>query len=240
MRQKPWIVVAVALFGGVVVAQSPQTTAQQNEEILKELRAIRQLLERMTPALPPPVTRPARMVRIERLDSDVLGNPNAPLTIVEFTDLQCPFCRQFATTVFEEIRTNWIKSGKLRYVSYDLPLDFHPQAMNAARANRCAGEQGRFWEARTSFLRNGHRLSPQVISTLAAELGLAQAPFADCLASSRYDETIRAQTTLASNLGITGTPTFVIGRTERGPGLSARWLWGSCHSVRSTGNSQHS
>ena len=70
--------------------------------------------------------------------------------MVEFTDLQCPFCRQFMLTSFDEIKKNWIDTGKLRYISRDFPLDFHAQAMPAARAARCAGEQGKFWEMRIS------------------------------------------------------------------------------------------
>ena len=61
--------------------------------------------------------------------------------MVEFTDLQCPFCRQYVLTSFDEIKKNWIDTGKLRYISRDFPLDFHAQAMPAARAARCAGEQ---------------------------------------------------------------------------------------------------
>ena len=87
--------------------------------------------------------------------------------MVEFTDLQCPFCRQFALTSFDEIKKNWIDTGKLRYISRDFPLDFHAQAMPAARAARCAGEQGKFWEMRLGLMRNANLLTPAYITKTA-------------------------------------------------------------------------
>ena len=92
--------------------------------------------------------------------------------MVEFTDLQCPFCRQFAITSFDEIKKNWIDTGKLRYISRDFPLDFHAQAMPAARAARCAGEQGKFWEMRLALVRNANLLTADYIKKTAADLKL--------------------------------------------------------------------
>ena len=77
---------------------------------------------------------------------NVLGHPDAPVTIIEFTDLQCPYCARFATQTFPQIRRNYIDTGKVRYTSRDLPLPMHEFAVSAAVAARCAGEQGRFWE----------------------------------------------------------------------------------------------
>ena len=97
-----------------------------------------------------------------------LGRPDAPLTMVEFTDLQCPFCRQYMLTTFDEIKKNWIDTGKLRYISRDFPLEFHPQAMPAARAARCAGEQGKFWEMRLGLMRNANLLTAEYITRTAS------------------------------------------------------------------------
>src|SRR3954454_19343566 len=92
----------------------PQTLQQQNEEILRELRAIRMLLERLTtPPQAQGASQPAT-ARITNLAGYALGKPDAPLTMVEFTDLQCPFCRHFMLTSFDEIKKNWIDTGKLR------------------------------------------------------------------------------------------------------------------------------
>jgi protein-disulfide isomerase len=211
---------AVVLALATPFAQSPQppaaplTIQQQNEEMLRELRAIRMLLERLTApqpqqAAPPPPTS----AKITNLKGYVLGRSDAPLTMVEFTDLQCPFCRQFMLTSFDEIKRNWIDTGKLRYISRDFPLDFHAQAMPAARAARCAGEQGKFWEMRISLMRNANLLTPDYITRTAADLKLDARPFASCAASTKYDADIEAEIQEGTRLGVGGTPTFVVGRT---------------------------
>jgi protein-disulfide isomerase len=190
-------------------AQQP-TIQQQNEEMIKELRAIRQLLERLTE--PQGAPQP-QVAKVSNLGGYSLGRPDAPLTMVEFTDLQCPYCRQFATTTFDELKRNWIDTGRLRYVSRDFPLEFHQQAMRAAKAARCSGEQGKFWEMRWALMRNANLLSPAFITKTASDLKLDADTFAACTASTRFDAAIQADMLEAVNVGVTGTPTFVVGRT---------------------------
>ena len=184
---------------------------QINEEMLKELKAIHAVLERLVqPAreAPPPTT-----AKLTDLKGYALGRPDAPLTMVEFTDLQCPFCRQYAGVTFGELKKNWIDTGKLRYISRDFPLDFHPQAMAAARAARCAGEQGKFWDMRLALVTNAHLLSPDYITRTAADLKLDGKAFAACTASNKFDAEIEADVREGARIGVGGTPTFVIGRT---------------------------
>src|SRR5258708_21431475 len=186
---------ASALLTASTFAQSPAQTPpaplgqqQINEEMLKELKAIRQLPEQtrtpqpQQPAAPPQPTTG----KVTNLKGYVLGRPDAPLTMVEFTDLQCPFCRQFVITSFEEIKKNWIDTGKLRYISRDFPLDFHPLALPAARAARCAGEQGKFWEMRLTLTRNAHLLSPHYIPKAAGDLTHDANTLAACTDSPRH------------------------------------------------------
>jgi protein-disulfide isomerase len=214
--------IAVAVFAAAPLAQaqapaqntqSPTLTPQQmNEEMLKELRAIRMLLEKISSPQPSGPPQP-QVGRITNLKGYSLGRADAPLTMVEFTDLQCPFCRQFALSSFDEIKKNWIDTGKLRYFSRDFPLDFHAQAMPAARAARCAGESGKFWEMRLGLMRNANLLTPDYITKTAADLKLEPKAFAACLGSTKYDAEIQAEIAEGTRLGVTGTPTFVMGRT---------------------------
>jgi protein-disulfide isomerase len=215
---------AAALLDATAIAQSPASQApappqaaaqpqptvqQQNEEILKELRAIRQLLERLTQAASGQAPQRAR---VENLKGYSLGKADAPLTMVEFTDIQCPYCRQFALTTFDQLKRDWIDRGMLRYISRDFPIDTsHAQAMNAARASRCAGEQGKFWEMRMSLMRNANLLTPDYIARTAADLKLDTAAFTPCAASNKYDADIRADFREGMQIGVSGTPTFVIG-----------------------------
>ena len=212
---------AVLLLGTGASAQSPQPPAsvapmsqqQINEEMLKELRQIRQLLERLTQPQPQAPPQPTS-AKVTNLKGFVLGRPDAPLTMIEYTDLQCPFCRQYATVTFEEIRKNWIDTGRLRYISRDFPLDFHPQAMPAARAARCAGEQGKFWEMRMNLMRNANLLSADYITRTAGDLKLDTKAFSACTALSKFDAEIQAELQEGTTIGVSGTPTFVIGRTN--------------------------
>jgi protein-disulfide isomerase len=193
-----------------IPASSQMTPQQINEEMLKELKAIHQLLERLTR---PDQAAPPATARLTDLKGFALGRPDAPLTIVEFTDLQCPFCRQYLMTAFPELKRNWIDTGRLRYISRDFPLDFHPQAMNAARAARCSGEQGRFWDMRFTLLTNAAALSPDFIMRTGTDLKLDAKAFAECTASHKYDAEIAADESDGVKIGVSGTPTFVLGRT---------------------------
>jgi protein-disulfide isomerase len=214
---------AVVLLGSSVLARqaqpapaAPLTQQQVNEEILHELRSIRMLLEKMQmqPAPQPQTAPQPTSATLTNLKGYVMGRADAPLTMVEFTDLQCPFCRQYVTTTFEEIKRNWIDTGKLRYISRDFPLDFHPFAMPAARAARCAGEQGKFWEMRMTLMRNANLLSADYIAKTAADLKLDRKAFSACTASTKYDAEIQSETEEGAKIGVGGTPTFVLGKTS--------------------------
>jgi protein-disulfide isomerase len=211
------VVVAVGLvaaLGGVVSAQSSQQT---NQAVLEELRQIRQLLEKLAGApkgAPTPETN--RRVQLSIAGSYSIGNPDAPLTMVEFTDLQCPFCRHFYMTTFERLKTAYIDTNKLRYVSRDFPLEaIHPMALSAARAARCAGAQGRFWEMRHAILKNNSTLTYESFLGDAATLQLDPSRFRTCVdAADAFSTEIAHDMADAERVGVTGTPAFVIGRTS--------------------------
>jgi protein-disulfide isomerase len=143
-----------------------------------------------------------------------LGKRDAPLTMVEFTDLQCPFCAQFHGGVFERIKSDYIDTGKLLYITRDFPLEtIHPVAMIAARAARCGAEQGRFWEMRHQILTNNSHLSADSLGTVARGLGLDEAAFTKCVADAeRFRGEIQKDIADGTAAGVTGTPSFVIGR----------------------------
>ncbi len=143
---------------------------------------------------------------------NVLGREDAPVTIIEFTDLQCPYCARFATETFPELRRNYIDTGKARFASRDLPLPFHEFAIPAAVACRCAGEQGRFWEFRHALFAEQSRLGTAPYEELARRFGLDLGRFSECRRDGRQEALVRADARLARSQGIASTPTFVIGR----------------------------
>jgi protein-disulfide isomerase len=147
---------------------------------------------------------------------NVIGREDAPVTIIEFTDLQCPYCARHATQTFPRLQREYIDTGKLRYTSRDLPLPFHSFAMPAAVASRCAGEQGRFWEYREALFASQTLLGTEPYGRIAGELGLDVARLEACRADGRQEANVKTDIALAGSVGIRSTPTFVIGRVVNG------------------------
>jgi protein-disulfide isomerase len=150
------------------------------------------------------------------LEFNVVGRADAPVTIIEFSDLQCPYCARHALNTFPQIKRNYIDTGKVRYAARDFPLTMHPFAMPAAVATRCAGEQGKFWQYRHALFERQNGLATSAYDALAAELGLDVPRFAECQKDGAQAAAVRADIGLAGSNGITTTPSFVIGRLVNG------------------------
>jgi protein-disulfide isomerase len=186
-------------------------TREQGNQILEELRNIRQLLEKQNkpPAPPAPAT-----AKLNMQGAEMLGSKTAPITMVEFTDYQCPFCQRFHTTVFTELKKNYIDTGKVRFYSRDLPLDsMHPNAIRAAQAARCAGEQGQYWTLRDIMGANPAKLDLDSLIADAAGLKMDTAKFRSCVESEKYKQAVQTDVLEAMKIGADGTPTFVIGKS---------------------------
>jgi protein-disulfide isomerase len=198
-----------------LAAQDAGITRQQADQILEELRQIRQLLERQAKAPAPAAPQEPQVIKAKlTLDGGhMMGNKDAPVTIVEFTDYQCPFCQRFHLVTFGEIKKNYIDTGKVRFFSKDMPLEFHSNAFRAAEAARCAGDQGRFWEMRDVLGSNPSKLSMEDILGYAKDLKLDVNALRACVDSGKHKAAIQKDFQTASTIGINGTPSFVIGKT---------------------------
>jgi protein-disulfide isomerase len=178
-----------------------------------ELRSLRELLQRL--AAPPPQAGARVAATVTTGDNPSLGRRDAPVTIVEFSDYQCPFCRQFVSTTLPAIKSAYVDSGKVRYVFRDFPIDhIHPYARKASEAARCAGDQGKYWEMHDLLFQNQQSLAPDQLPALGSKLGLDAAAFNACLSSSKYASAIQQNFGDGSAAGVRGTPSFVIGRTR--------------------------
>jgi protein-disulfide isomerase len=145
-----------------------------------------------------------------------LGSATAPLTMVEFTDYQCPYCRRFQAEVWSKLKRDYIDTGKLRYLARDLPLEVHSMAAPAAEAAHCAGEQGKFWEMHAALLGGAADLGAGGIGRRARALGLDMSRFTACMEHNTYSALIAAHAREADAVGINGTPGFVVGRVAHG------------------------
>ena len=155
-----------------------------------------------------------------------LGRSDAPLTLLEFTDYQCPYCRRFQAEAWPLIKKNWIDTGKLRFIVRDLPLQFHSSALPAAEAAHCAGEQGKFWEMHQALLTGDDPLANGGIDRRATQLGLDLERLHACTKANRYETAIAHNIAAANALNINGTPAFVLGRMANG-GLEGQLVSGA-------------
>jgi protein-disulfide isomerase len=131
------------------------------------------------------------------------------VTLVEFTDYQCPYCaRHFRTTFDSLIASN---PGQLRYVVRNFPVtSLHADAEKAAEAAECAFDQGKFWEYHSALFKRSPRLAPDTLKAIAMQLGMNMASFQDCVASGKKESVIRHDMDDARQYGVQGTPTFFI------------------------------
>lgn len=139
----------------------------------------------------------------------VIGPENAPVTIVEFGDFQCPFCKRFHMDVEQALLRKYM--GKIRFVFRDFPMiDMHPLAGIAAEAAQCAGDQGKFWEYHNLLFRTQPQRDYGYLLTLAKQLSLNVKLFESCLDTQKYAQHILSDHCDGLLLGINGTPTFFI------------------------------
>jgi protein-disulfide isomerase len=164
-------------------------------------------LRKTGPAVQVLIDAPRRQVDIAPTDPSI-GNPAAPVTLVEFSDFQCPFCQRVAPTL-KQVRATY--GDKVRVVWKDFPLtQIHPQAFKAGEAAHCAADQGKYWEYHDRLFANQQTLQVDDLKAHAATLGLDPAKFDACLDSSRYGDRVRSGVAQGNRLGVNSTPTIYI------------------------------
>jgi protein-disulfide isomerase len=140
-------------------------------------------------------------------DDPSTGPANAPITLIEFSDYQCPFCARVVPTI---IKLRQTYGDKIRIVFKDFPLGNHPLAPKAAEAAHCAGEQGKYWDMHDRLFANQQALSLPSLKQAAAGLGLDTAKFDQCLDSGKFGASIAADMKEGELLGVQSTPTFYV------------------------------
>ena len=135
------------------------------------------------------------------------GDEDAPVTIIEYSDFQCPFCRRVQPTL-AELASEYDK--EIRWGFKDMPLsDLHPEAVRAAQAGRCADDQGKFWEFRAGLFEQ-NSLTDETYTDLAEEVKIKLGPLLECMNSGKYEDAVMADFNEARGFGIEGTPAFLI------------------------------
>lgn len=144
-------------------------------------------------------------------DDPVRGDPKAPVTIVEFGDYQCPFCRRFFVEVEPQIIEEYVETGKVKLVYRDFPLrSAHPAAQEAAEAANCAGDQGAYWEFHDLAYQRQEQLGLEAYLQWAGELRLDGDQFRSCIDAGTYQSEVDSDFQEGVQAGVTGTPTFFV------------------------------
>ena len=188
------------------------------ERLLKELEEIKKLLQEKQPlaVMPGKPTAPSP-ISLNVHGEPFRGDGRAKVGMMEYSDFECSFCGKYAREIYPKIDKDYIQTGKVKYFFRDLPAPEHANALLAARAARCAGEQGKFWEMHDLLFVAQSALAEPDLASHAQALGLEAGKFGECLSSGRYSNNIRMSIAGARRIGIYGTPAFLVGTvTEDG------------------------
>jgi protein-disulfide isomerase len=166
----------------------------------------------------PTVEAPPQVVNVGVGKLPLRGDQNAKVTIVEFSDLQCPFCKTFFDDTYAKIDEKYIKTGKVKFTYRHYPLtSIHPLAQKSAEATECANEQGKFWEYHDKLFAMQDTWSSKAATdaittfvTYAEELGLDATQFQSCLESNKYKKAVDVDTAAGSQAQVDGTPAFFV------------------------------
>ncbi len=208
-----------AFFAGSYITSlnSDQITQKDLDEAIAKLEL--KILQNQLPT-----NQPKPPVKISADDDPVRGNQEAEITIIEFSDFQCPFCARFHVQTLPLLLENYIDSGKVKLVYRDFPIqNIHPNAMPAAVAAECADEQGKYWQYHDKLFENQNQWAKletteavEIFSQYSVEIDLNQEQFETCLTSGKYVNEIRNDLNDGREYGVTGTPGFFVGSDDLG------------------------
>ena len=216
--------VELAVPGSRGLAQSEPLSKADGEELKREverlraevgalrgeLKVIREYLARGGSV----AAQGSRVVsKVGIAGSPLMGKKAAPVTLVEFSNYQCPFCKQFAETTLRALKTEYIDAGKVRYVFRDFPLESHPHSRKAAEAAHCAGDQGKYWEAHDLLFKNQEALQLDKMGAHARQLRLNVTAFEECLNKGKHVARVQKAYDDGVAAGVRGTPVFFLGKT---------------------------
>lgn len=197
--------------------QEVQELSAQVEEMRKDLAEIKKLIKEIkvapVAAKRPEVPFKEQVVSIG--NSPFLGKADAPLTLIEYSDYQCPYCARHYRDVLPNLKKDYIDTGILKYVMRELPLiSIHPNAMKASQAALCAGDQEKYFEMHDMLFDNQREMSAENLKAFAGTIGLDTSAFNECFDSKKYQKQIGSDMASSKTFGLTGTPAFLIGVTD--------------------------
>jgi protein-disulfide isomerase len=208
------VVLAAACLALAIAVATWFISKQQTDSLRHDLTALqdsyRQLAVQITQGRPGGAGPVGQIIDVSR--SPARGREDAVVTLIEFSDYECPFCIRHVQQTMPLLDQNYIQSGKIRYVFRDFPIDSnHPQAVRAHEAAHCALEQNKFWEIHRVLFSAPGTHTPLALEDRAKEAGLNMDAYRACIAAGKTTPGIRQSAALADSLGATGTPWFFLG-----------------------------
>jgi len=227
------IIIAGGLIGiSIIYSNNPSIFGFKN---LTNKTDTQQIIDSVAENPAPTAPQVPNINDIELDDDAVLGNVDAPVTIIEFSDYECPFCKKYFTDTFPQIVKNYVDTGKVKIVYRDFPLGFHdPLATTEAMSAECARKQGgdeiyfKFHDA--IFLKtnsNGNGLVVDDLYKIATDLGLNATDVKNCVESKEFEAEVKADFAYGSSVGISGTPSFYIGKSTEGTTIKGELVVGA-------------
>ena len=206
----PILVVALVFFAFLSGSLWTKLRQSDKERQTEEVQQAEQ--QQQQPELPQ-VLGAEDQAEIIKNPAAVKGAEDSKVTIVEFSEYQCPYCKRYVDETLTKITQNY--GSKIRYIFHDYPLPFHQLAQQAAEAARCAGDQGKYWEYHDKLFSEQGTWSSldnskEKLLEYAVNLGLAKETFQACLESGKYTDAVKADFALGQKVGVQGTPSFFI------------------------------
>lgn len=217
---------SILISGGVVKFKKPGTSISGSTQTQTPTQTAP-----VPPQAPPESTGP---VKVSLDDDPILGSKDAPVTVVEFSDYECPFCKRHFDQTFTQLKKDYIDTGKVKLVYRDLPLSFHdPNATNQALAANCARDQGgdsmyfKYHDEIFKRTSSNKTFSDDNLPKIATDLGLNVSNFNACLSSRKYEDEVKKDLADATSAGATGTPTFFVGKSDSGKEIEGTRIVGA-------------
>lgn len=195
--------------------QEVQALRQGQEKMQKDLVEIKKLLQNPAPTRTAPKKPAFAPTDIQLGEVSYRGEYDAPVTLIEFSDYQCPYCKRHATAVMPPLIKSYVDTGKVRFVMREYPIEnLHRRAIPTSEAALCAGDQGQYWGMHDALFTDQKANTDEDFQQMAASLDLDVAAFSACMNSDKFMEQIKADMAEGQKLGISGTPSFVLGLTD--------------------------
>ena len=233
------LVLALSLFAPLRVhAAGGDIEAMKTEIDLlkKDMDEIKRVLISILPAIvrndrgeaqaqvvPPQRAEAPQQGTVSIKDSPSMGKGD--FVLVEFSDYECSFCARFHMDTFKQLKKEYIDTGRLKFVYRDFPLPFHQNAMKASMAAGCAGEQGKYWEMHEALFVNQQTIGD--VDRLVKKTGLNATTFNKCMDGKKYEDAVIKDINDGRELGVNGTPTFILGKLDASGKVSGEVIQGA-------------